>query len=51
MNPKTKPVLLVIALIVLAVAALRGHNKPPDTDDYSTLPNITVMLNFNSAIQ
>lgn len=52
MNPKTKPILLVIVLMVLAIAALRGQQTSNDKNtDAATVPNITVMLNVNTIVQ
>ncbi len=51
MNPKAKPILLVIVLTVLVVAALRGQHKCSHSTEQETIPNITVMLNFNSVAQ
>jgi hypothetical protein len=52
MNPRAKPILLVVVLTVLAIAALRGQQaKNGNQQDAATVPNITVMLNFNTIVQ
>lgn len=52
MNPKAKPALLIIAIMLLAIAALSGQSHRTDKkDDPATIPTISVMLNFDTVIK
>lgn len=52
MNPKARPIVLVITLTILAIAALRGQTaKNCKQSNPATTPNITVMLSYNTIVQ
>lgn len=52
MNPKARPIVLVIVLTVLAIAVLHGQPvKNCEQPVTETTPDINVLLNFNLIVR